>query len=133
LSQKFITNANDFISKTCVSCLFRSHQQFQPVTQSVWVTWEKALSLCLFLLTFHFLLWFLHMFLPNWPYEIFPLITPVSGWCLWIFSIPHCPCFNHYSFIIFLVFFRSKTNYWSFHNKQIPKTSRSCIPFTSYY
>jgi len=47
--------------------------------------------------------WFLHMFLPNWPYAIFPLMPPVSGWFSWIFFIPHCPCFNHYFFIIFIV------------------------------
>jgi len=40
LPQKFITNANDFVSKTSVSCLFRSHQQFQPFTQGIWVKWE---------------------------------------------------------------------------------------------
>ena len=136
--------AKFFVSKVHHKCSqFRSeHQRFLLVStpSKVRVVQTKRLDrlgeslvLVFFLLTFHFLLWFLHMFLANWPYEIFPFITPVSGWFSWIFSIPHCPCFNHYFFIIFLVFFCSKTNYWSFHNKQIPKTSRSCIPFTSYY
>ena len=53
LPQKFITNANDFISKACVSCLFRSHQQFQPFTQSVWIAIEK--DTLAFLFTFYLL------------------------------------------------------------------------------
>ena len=133
LPQKFITNAYDFVSKTSVSCLFWSHQQFQPFTQGIWIAWEKAFTLFFFLLTFHFLLWCFHIFLPNWSNKSFPFMTPVCSWSLWIFWTSHSIWTYQNFFIFFHVFTIIRTRFWLFHCHKLPKTFCSPISFAIDY